>query len=184
MKSRWIAFSALCAFAAAAFAQSGPIRLASTDWHDGGTVPIRNVFNESGCDGENFSPEFHWSGLPEGAKSLALTIFDPDAPTRGGWWHWVVFNIPVTAGGLPGGAGDKRANRMPSGSVQCRNDYGGPGYGGPCPSPGTTHRYVAKVYALNVEKLSLGADPSSGSAARQIAAHSIATAQLTVKFGH
>jgi Raf kinase inhibitor-like YbhB/YbcL family protein len=183
MKSRWIAVSAVCALAAAAFAESGPFRLASTEWHDGDAVPMRNVFNESGCDGENFSPEFHWSGVPQGAKSLAFTIFDLDAPALGGWWHWVVFNIPVTAGGLPDGAGDKHAGRLPPGSVQCRNDYGEPGYGGPCPPPGTTHRYVAKVYALDVEKLSLGADPSSGSASRQIAAHSIATAELTVRFG-
>ncbi len=184
MKSRFVALSALCILAGAAFAHAGSLQLASRDWHDGGTVPLRNVYNESGCDGENLSPEFHWIGVPEGAKSLALTVFDLDAPSRGGWWHWVVFNIPITVSSLPEGAGEKRPVRLPAGSAQCRNDYGEPGYGGPCPPPASTHRYVAKVYALNVGKLSLGPDPSPGNAARQIAAHSIASAELTVNFGH
>ena len=184
MKSGWIVLGALCILVIAAFAESGAFRLASVDWNDGGTVPIRNVFNESGCDGKNLSPEFHWSSVPAGAKSLALTIFDPDAPAQGGWWHWVVFNIPVTTSGLAGGAGDRHAGRLPPGSVECLNDYGEPGYGGPCPPAGTTHRYVARLYALNVAKLSPGADSSPENVVRQIAAHSMATAELTVKFGH
>jgi hypothetical protein len=182
VKARCIILSSLCAFAAAAFAQSGSLRLTSSEWHDGGTVPTRNVFNQSGCNGANVSPEFRWSGVPQGTKSLAVTIFDPDAPARGGWWHWVVFNIPVTATGLAPGAGDSHVPRLPVGSVQCRNDFGEPGYGGPCPPSGTTHRYVAKVYALNVERLTLGPETPPGKAARQIEEHSIASGQLTVRF--
>jgi Raf kinase inhibitor-like YbhB/YbcL family protein len=178
-----IILSSLCAFAVAAFAQSGSLRLASSEWHDGGTVPIRNVFNQSGCNGANVSPEFRWLGVPQGTKSFGVTIFDPDAPARGGWWHWVVFNIPATATGLTSGAGDSHAARLPAGSVQCRNDYGEPGYGGPCPPPGTTHRYVAKVYALNVERLTLGPETPPAKAVRQIEEHSIASGQLTVMFG-
>jgi Raf kinase inhibitor-like YbhB/YbcL family protein len=183
VKARWIILSYLCAFAAAAFAQSGSLHLASSEWRDGGMVPMRNVFNQSGCSGANVSPEFRWSGVPRDTKSLAVTIFDPDAPARGGWWHWVVFNIPVTATGLESGAGDSHTGRLPAGSVQCRNDYGEPGYGGPCPPPGTTHLYVAKVYALNVERLTLGPETPPGKVARQIEEHSIASGQLTVRFG-
>lgn len=184
MKSCLIALGVFCAVFNAALAQSGgSFRLMSSEWHDGGTVPLRNVFNESGCNGANVSPEFRWSGVPSGAKSFALTISDPDAPGGGGFWHWVVVNIPATASGLPAGAGDKLSSRLPAGSSQCRNDYGESGYGGPCPPPGTIHRYVAKVYALDVNRLSIEPSSSSRKVAKELEAHTIASAQLTTKFG-
>ena len=84
MKSCWIALGVFCAVVNAALAQSdGSFRLMSSEWRDGGTVPLRNVFNESGCNGANVSPEFRWSGAPSGTRSFALTIFDPDAPGGG-----------------------------------------------------------------------------------------------------
>lgn len=94
-------------------------------------MPQDNVFNGSGYGGANISPEFRWSAAPSGTKSFAITIFDPDAPTRGGWWHSVIFNIPATVAELPAGAGNDESRRFAPTAVQCRNDYGEPGYGGP-----------------------------------------------------
>jgi Raf kinase inhibitor-like YbhB/YbcL family protein len=166
-----------------ALAQSADFRLASSEWHEGGMVPRQNVFNGSGCGGANVSPELHWSGAPGDAKSFAITIFDPDAPAAGGWWHWVIFNIPVTVSELPAGAGSKQSRGAPAASIQCRNDFGEPGYGGPCPPAGTTHRYQARVYALNTERLPFGSEAPPAKVAKQIEAHSIGVASLTVKFG-
>jgi Raf kinase inhibitor-like YbhB/YbcL family protein len=167
----------------ATFAQSAGFRLISSEWHEGGSVPRENVFNGSGCSGANLSPELHWSGAPSGTKSFAVTILDPDAPTGGGWWHWVVFNIPGTVSALPAGAGSKESRRLPPASVQCKNDYGEPGYGGPCPPAGTIHRYLVRVYALDVEKLAFGSQTPPANIAKQIEAHAIGVAKLTVKFG-
>ena len=183
MKSLLVALGCCLAFATWTLAAGGGFRLQSSAWHEGGTVPQENVFNGSGCGGANVSPEFHWSGAPTGSKSFAITILDSDAPARGGWWHWVIFNIPETASGLPAGAGNKGSKALPPGSVQCQNDYGEPGYGGPCPPPGTIHRYLVRVYALNVKKLALGSDSPPAKLATLIEEHSIGVAQLTAKYG-
>jgi Raf kinase inhibitor-like YbhB/YbcL family protein len=164
-------------------ADNGTFRLESSEWRDGGTVPVRNLFNGSGCNGGNISPAFHWSGAPKGTRSFAITIYDPDAPAPGGWWHWVVFNIPSAMSNIPAGAGDKGSGKLPSGSSQCKNDYGEPGYGGPCPPPGTTHRYVVKIYALDVDRIPGSAETAPGRAAKLVQEHSIGSSQLTVSFG-
>jgi Raf kinase inhibitor-like YbhB/YbcL family protein len=173
----------LAIVAPTAFAESGGFHVISSEWQDGGSVPQKNVFNGSGCGGANISPELHWSDAPSGTKSFAITIFDLDAPNGGGWWHWVIFNIPGTVLELSAGAGNKESRRLPAGGVQCRNDYGEPGYGGPCPPPGSTHRYLVRVYALNVEKLPFGSEAPAGRMAKQIEAHSIGVAKLMVRFG-
>ena len=183
MKFCWIALFCCLFFVISVDADTGTFRLESPEWHDGGTVPTRNLFNGSGCNGSNISPGFHWSGAPKGTRSFAMTIYDPDAPAPGGWWHWVVFNIPSAVSNLPAGAGDKGSSRLPPGSSQCNNDYGESGYGGPCPPPGTTHRYVVKIYALGVEKIHGGAETNPGRVARLIQEDSIGSAQLTVSFG-
>jgi Raf kinase inhibitor-like YbhB/YbcL family protein len=184
VKKLFLAFSLYLAFVApTAFAEGGGFRLMSSEWHDGGSVPKENTFNGSGCGGANISPEFHWSGAPSGTKSFAITIFDLDAPTDGGWWHWVIFNIRGTILELPAGAGNKETGGLPPASVQCRNDYGELGYGGPCPPPGSPHRYLVKVYALNAEKLPFGSETPPGKMAKQIETHSIGVAKLMVKFG-
>jgi Raf kinase inhibitor-like YbhB/YbcL family protein len=183
VKKLFLALSSCLAFAApTAFAEGEGFRLISSEWHDGGCVPKENVFNGSGCGGANISPEFHWSNAPSGTKSFAITILDLDAPTGGGWWHWVIFNIPGTISEVPGGTGNRDSRRLPSASVQCRNDYGVSGYGGPCPPPGSTHRYLVKVYALNVEKLLFGSETAPGKMAKQIETHSVGVAKLMVKF--
>ena len=183
MKALLFAFGSWIAFAASEFAAGGGFRLTSAAWHEGGSVPQESLFNGSGCAGANVSPDFRWSGAPSGTRSFAITIFDPDAPTGAGWWHWIVFNIPGTVVELPAGAGGKGSRGLPPGSVQCRNDYGERGYGGPCPPVGTTHRYFARIYAINVEKLPSGSETPPEKIAKQIEERSIGVAQLTVKFG-
>lgn len=105
-----------------------------------------------GCSGSNKSPSFSWSGAPAGTKSFALQIYDRDAPTGLGWVHWQVVNIPASANAIPANiASDNKG--LPPGAIQSRTDFGVPGYGGPCPPQGQTHRYEITLTALKVEKL-------------------------------
>ena len=100
--------------ASAANAQS--LLLSSPDIKEGGTVANEQVFKGFGCTGGNISPALSWSGAPSGTKSFAVTIYDPDAPTGSGWWHWVVFNVPAGTASLPKGAGDAEKKLMPKGA--------------------------------------------------------------------
>ena len=110
-----------------------------------GAIPKRFT-----CDGEDISPALAWSNAPEGTKTFALIVDDPDAPDpanpRMTWVHWVMYNIPATASSLPEGAADKD---LPKGTLHGLNDWKKTGYGGPCPPIGN-HRYFHKLYALDV----------------------------------
>src|SRR5450755_1006443 len=136
----------------AANAQS--MTLTSSDIKEGGNIANEQVFKGFGCTGGNISPALSWSGAPSGTKSFAITIYDPDAPTGSGWWHWVVFNLPPDSATLPQGAGDPGTAKLPKGSVQGRTDFGKPGWGGPCPPPGSgKHHYNFTLFALKVGKI-------------------------------
>ena len=100
------------------------------------------------CGGQNISPLLEWGNVPQEALSLALTMFDPDAPTDHGWWHWMVVNIPVDVNVFPRNAGNPASEYFDLG-LQTINDYGEIGYGGPCPPPGPPHRYIITIYALS-----------------------------------
>jgi Raf kinase inhibitor-like YbhB/YbcL family protein len=114
------------------------------------------VYKGFDCTGGNVSPSLTWKDPPAGTKSFAVTVYDPDAPTGSGWWHWVVFNIPGDARSLPLGAGAPGSTKLPKGAVQSITDFGTPGYGGPCPPRGDRpHRYIFTVHALKVDKLDL-----------------------------
>jgi Raf kinase inhibitor-like YbhB/YbcL family protein len=127
----------------------------------GGQATLKEVFNGFGCTGENLSPQLEWTNAPAGTKSFAITMYDKDAPTGSGWWHWVVFDLPATTSELPVGAGDAAKGLLPAGAVQGRTDFGSTGYGGPCPPPGHgPHQYVITVHALNTDKLGLDANAS------------------------
>ena len=94
--------AAICASligARATHAQS--LTLSSPDIQEGATIANEQVFKGFGCTGSNVSPALSWSGVPAGTKSFAVTMYDPDAPTASGWWHWVVFNLPPTVTSLP-----------------------------------------------------------------------------------
>jgi Raf kinase inhibitor-like YbhB/YbcL family protein len=114
------------------------------------------VYKGFDCNGGNVSPSLTWSNPPAGTKSFAVTVYDPDAPTGSGWWHWVVFDLPADTTTLLTGAGSTASGKIPKGAVQSLTDFGAPGYGGPCPPKGDRpHRYVFTVHALKVEKLDL-----------------------------
>ena len=161
----------------------GAFSLASNTLKDGGRMPRAQVYFGFGCSGENISPELHWQGAPEGTRSFAVIMHDPDAPTGSGWWHWVVFNIPENVTALPEGAGDPKSGLIPE-AIQSRTDFGSPGYGGACPPEGHgDHRYQFRVYALKVEQLQLDENTPAAMVAYQINANKLAEAQLEVKFG-
>lgn len=169
--------SAFCVFSASAFA----LELKSADFKEGDTMPMAQVFNGMGCNGQNISPALEWSGVPDGAKSLALTLYDPDAPTGSGWWHWVVVNIPPDTTKLEEGASP---DKMPKGALETRTDFGKPGYGGPCPPPGDQpHHYIFTLYALKTANLPLDNSAPGAMAGFMINANQIGKATLTVTYG-
>jgi Raf kinase inhibitor-like YbhB/YbcL family protein len=155
-----------------------PFKLTSSDLKS--TFQTSQIYNGFGCTGGNVSPQLSWSGAPAGTKSFALTMFDPDAPTGSGWWHWVVVNIPASATQLAAGASGKS---LPAGSLETRTDFGKPGYGGPCPPPGPAHRYIFTIYALKVDKLDLDAQSSGAMAGFMTNQNALAKATFTATYG-
>ncbi|MDA8419230.1 MAG: YbhB/YbcL family Raf kinase inhibitor-like protein [Desulfobacteraceae bacterium] len=148
----------------------------------GDQLSLDQVYSGFGCSGRNISPELDWSQAPTGAKSFAVTGYDPDAPGQG-WWHWLVWNIPASASGLKTGAGGQGANLLPPGSVQGRNDFGDMGYGGACPPLGDKpHRYVFTVYALDRERLDLDPKTTPTLAEAAIKSHALAWASLVSRY--
>jgi len=128
--------------------------LTSTDLQ--GQLTSAQVFAGFGCAGENISPQLAWSNAPEGTKSFAITVYDPDAPTGSGWWHWVMFNIPVSVNELTANAGDLESGLAPDGSIQSTTSFGTTGYGGACPPEGDKpHAYIFTVFALSIDKMEL-----------------------------
>ncbi len=137
----------------------------------GGRVPAESVFRGFGCEGENRSPQIAWSKV-EGAKSYALILHDPDAPTGVGFFHWVVLDLPPSATSLPLGAS---LATMPEGAIEASTDFGAVGYGGPCPPTGHgPHRYEFTVYALDVPSLGLDRTATGALARFALAGHTIA----------
>lgn len=128
-----------------------PFTLSSTDLSEHG-FSKQYILNSFGCDGENISPNLQWHHSPKETKSFVLTMYDPDAPTGSGWWHWVIANIPATANHITHNAGDDIL-KLPNGAVAVRNDFGHVNYGGPCPPAGTNHRYIFTLYALDIETI-------------------------------
>ena len=156
--------------------------LTSTDVHKGKEIPLVNVGSSFGCTGQNKSPALEWSGAPPGTKSFAITMYDPDAPTGSGWWHWVVYNIPATTTSLPTGAGDAGTAQLPTGAFQGLTDFGTPGYGGPCPPAGSTHHYVITVYALDDPHLDIAANMTAAYVGYIVRQHVLAKASLTAVY--
>lgn len=156
-------------------------RLTSSDIKNNGQIGEAQVLNGFGCKGENISPQLSWEGAPEGTKSFVLTMYDPDAPTGSGWWHWLVVDIPASAKELPHGSGSDKAP-LPKGARQTRTDFGKPGYGGPCPPPGNPHHYVFTLYALKVDKLEVDTDASAAMVGFMTNANSLGKATFTATY--
>lgn len=133
--------------------------------------------------GKDESPHVSWSGAPEGTKGYAVTVFDPDAPRAGGYWHWAVVNIPAGVRSLPAGAGNQSNPHLPAGAFQLKNDAGFPGYLGAAPPPGHgPHRYIVAVHAVDIDDLGLDAGASTGALVRKLAAHTLGRAVITGHF--
>ncbi|RVU01008.1 YbhB/YbcL family Raf kinase inhibitor-like protein [Mucilaginibacter limnophilus] len=158
------------------FAQT--FTLASKDL--GGQFTNEFVAGNFGCNGKNLSPELHWSNPPAGTKGFAVTMYDPDAPTGSGFWHWVVINLPASTSQLSQGAGNADLKLLPAGSLQGQNDTGSQGYQGPCPDDDTPHRYLITVYALNTDKLSAPPNATAALTGFLLNKASIAKASLIV----
>jgi Raf kinase inhibitor-like YbhB/YbcL family protein len=164
--------------------QAAGFTLASPDIDTRKAIANKYVFNGFGCAGENVSPAVVWMAPPKDTKSFALTVYDPDAPTGSGWWHWVMINIPADMHGLQQGAGDPAAGKAPKGAMQMRTDFGKPGWGGPCPPQGDKpHRYIFTLHALKVEKLDVPEDATAALVGFMINANRIDKASFTGHYG-
>jgi Raf kinase inhibitor-like YbhB/YbcL family protein len=138
---------------------------------------MAQVFNGMGHAGQNLSPHLAWTGAPEGTKSFVVTLYDPDAPTGSGWWHWVVVDLPASTTELPEGA-----KSFPPPALETRTDFGAPGYGGAAPPGGRTHRYVFTVHALKVESIGVTADVSAAYVGFNVHMHSLGSASITARY--
>lgn len=149
-----------------------PLTVSSTAFPAGGAIPARYT-----CEGSDRSPPLAWSGAPEGTAALALVVDDPDAPDPAAptrvWVHWVLYNLPPGAAGLPEGVAP---TALPAGTREGRNDWSRTGYGGPCPPVGR-HRYFFKLYALDAVLPDLGT-PTKTQLEAAMAGHVLAAAEL------
>lgn len=184
--------------ASRAQAQTPVFTLSSPDIAAGGTIGSKHILKGFGCTGQNVSPALNWSNVPAGTKSLVLQMFDPDAATGSGFWHWAVYDIPPTATGLAQGAGND-ASKLPAGAFGGHNDLFDTGltgantnYGGPCaPKGDPAHRYVFTLYALAVEKVEVAGEiPKTATPAlygfvinKGIGSALLGKASFTAKFG-
>lgn len=173
---RLLSCAALLALAACA--RGSGFTLQVDDTRPEGRMAPRYSYDHAGCGGRNLAPALHWQGQPPATRSFALTVFDPDAPTGNGFWHWAVLDLPASASGLPEGG------TLPPPARAIRNDYGVQGWGGPCPPVGDRpHHYVFTLYALDVPRLDLPPDVSPVMAGSAMRDHAIGMARETLTFG-
>ncbi|MFM9608274.1 YbhB/YbcL family Raf kinase inhibitor-like protein [Streptomyces sp. V2] len=154
----------------------------STTVADRGTWPLAQLSGIVGVPGgQDISPHLSWSGAPEGTRSYAVTVYDPDAPTGSGFWHWAVADIPATVTELPEGAGDDTGSGLPEGAFQLPNDARLSRFVGAAPPPGHgPHRYFVVVHALDVDRIGVPADGTPAYLGFTMAGHILARAVLTV----
>lgn len=146
-----------------------------------GQMSEKQVFNGFGCTGENISPQLSWNNAPKGTKSFAITMYDPDAPTGSGWWHWVVFNISKDSSSIESNA--SALNSLPKGSIQSRTDFGENKFGGACPpKEDKAHTYITTVYALDIDKLPLNTQSSSALVGYMLNKHSLEKSSIVAYY--
>ncbi len=154
--------------------ESMSMKITSAAFQEGARIPTAFT-----CDGPDRSPALSWSGAPAGTKSFALICDDPDAPA-GTWVHWVLYDLPATAGGLPEGV--PRERKLKEGGRQGTNDFHRIGYGGPCPPAGKPHRYFFKLYALDT-MLGIAAGVTKQQLVEAMKGHVLAEAELMGTYG-
>jgi len=159
---------------------AGSFTLQSNDLE--GQLNKKQEFNGFGCTGKNMSPELHWKDAPKGTKSFAITVYDPDAPTGSGWWHWLVVNLPKSTNNISSDASAQ--SKLPKGSIETMTDYGTASFGGACPPKGDKdHAYVFTVYALDVEKLDVSEKSDSAMVGYMINQHVLEKATMLSYYG-
>lgn len=146
----------------------------------GQTLPVGQMSGAFGVPGgQDLSPQLSWTGAPEGTRSYAVTMYDPDAPTGSGFWHWAVTGIPATVTSLPEGAGDDQGSGLPDGSYQLAGDAGAARFiGGAPPAGHGEHRYFVTVHALDVEDLGVPPESSPAFLGFNMASHILGRATL------
>jgi Raf kinase inhibitor-like YbhB/YbcL family protein len=154
-------------------------QVTSTDVRDGETLASPQVSGMMGAGGGDVSPQLSWSGFPAGTRSFAITVYDPDAPTTSGFWHWAVADIPVSVTEVPAGAGDEGGTGLPAGALQLRNDAGMARYVGAAPPAGHgRHRYFTVVHAVDVPSLGLPTEATPAYLGFNLFGHAIARAMI------
>ena len=175
-----LAAAALASLACPAWA----LEISSPAIGSDGTIPLKYTANAFGCSGENVSLPLVWKDVPADAKSLAVTMYDPDAPTGSGFWHWLVVNLPVSATSLAEGVGEAGNSKLPAGAVQGRGDAGIAGYFGPCPPQGDApHRYIFTIFAVKADKLEVDANTSGAVVGFNLHFNTIDKASVTYTYG-
>jgi hypothetical protein len=159
--------------------QVATFEIHSDDIADGEALGRAQVSGILGAGGEDVSPQLSWSGAPDGTQSYAVTVYDPDAPTASGFWHWAAFNIPADVGELPSGA----SGRLPTGAVELKNDGGAVGYVGAAPPPGHgPHHYHVVVHALDVPTLDIAADATPAFLGFNLFGHTLGRAMIVATY--
>lgn len=160
--------------------QSAEFTVTSATVHDGGPWSPAQFSGAFGIPGgEDVSPQLRWSGAPEDTRSFAVTVYDPDAPTGSGFWHWAVANIPATVTELPEGAGDDEGALLPDGAYQLPNDARAARFIGAAPPPGHgEHRYFVTVHALDVEDIGVPTESTPAYLGFTMASHILGRATL------
>lgn len=157
----------------------------STDVTDGQQMGQAQLFDGMGVGGGNQSPALRWHGFPDTTKSFVVTCFDPDAPIPGGFWHWILVDVPGTVTELATDAGRRGGSGVPAGAFHVANDMGERAYGGAAPPPGDRpHRYYFVVHAVDTDKLGVDDTVSAAVVSFNLAFHTVGRAIITPTFAH
>ena len=153
--------------------------LSSDDITDGEQLPPAQRSGMMGAGGEDVSPALSWSGFPDATKSFVVTMYDPDAPTASGFWHWALVDVPLDVTSLAAGAGDAGGASLPAGAFQLRNDAGIAGYVGAAPPPGHgPHHYHVVVHAVDVDSLGIDRDATPAYLGFNLFGHTLGRARI------
>jgi Raf kinase inhibitor-like YbhB/YbcL family protein len=159
--------------------KAASFEVTSQDVKDGEKLSMAQVSGIFGAGGEDVSPQLSWSGFPEGTKSFVVTVYDADAPTASGFWHWAVVDIPAGVTELASGAGDESGSKLPQGAFQLRNDGGVARYVGAAPPSGHgKHRYFTVVHAVDTESLGLSKHATPAFLGFNLFSHTLGRARL------
>lgn len=161
----------------------GSFTLTSSDVQEGVAMGLDQAHPMAGDGAKNISPALSWEGAPEGTKSFVVTCYDPDAPIPGGFWHWLLVDVPADVTSLPTDAGRDGA-ALPGNAFHTRNDFGTFDFGGAAPPAGDpAHRYYFVVHAVDVETLGVDKDASAAFVSFNLAFHTLARAILVPLYG-